>query len=275
MVFYAVAKGRTTGIFLNWPDCNEQVKGFPNAIFKKFDSKKLAEDFIQSNGTHGTSSNENVEKTITSFYSVGPMCKEEFIPDYYVYTDGSCINNGKENAIGGIGIFFGLADERNLSQRLEGKQTNNTSELMAIITTYFIIENDILQGKKIMIVSDSEYAINCASNYRAKENTPNKELVKQIYDLYKGRTNVRFIHIDAHTGKTDIHSIGNDNADRLANIAVGIVEKNKIYLVVPFTQKDEIKKLGGLWDSNKKKWFIYDNNINKEEILLEYIPVKI
>jgi len=270
MVFYAVAKGRTSGIFLTWPDCNEQVKGFPNAIFKKFDTKELAEDFIQSNGTYGRSSSENVEKTITSFYSTGPECKEEFIPDYYVYTDGSCINNGKENAVGGIGIFFGLDDERNVSQRLEGKQTNNTAELMAIITTYFIIENDILQGKKIMVVSDSEYAINCASNYRSKENISNKELVKQIYDLYKGRTNVRFIHIDAHTGKTDIHSIGNDNADRLANMAVGVVENNKIYLVVPFTKKDEIKKLGGLWDSNKKKWFIYDNNIDKEQILLQY-----
>ena len=34
--------------------------------------------------------------------------ENNFIPDYYVYTDGACSNNGKCNAQAGIGIFFGL-----------------------------------------------------------------------------------------------------------------------------------------------------------------------
>ena len=40
----------------------------------------------------------------------------------------------------------------------------------------------------------------------------------------------------------------------------------KIYLKVPFIKKDEIKKLGGSWDKDKKKWFVY-NNKNIEKIL--------
>ena len=34
----------------------------------------------------------------------------------YIYTDGSCISNGKPDAKAGIGIFFSDDDERNLSE---------------------------------------------------------------------------------------------------------------------------------------------------------------
>jgi len=35
-----------------------------------------------------------------------------------VFTDGSCSNNGKDNAKAGIGIYFSENDPRNISQRL-------------------------------------------------------------------------------------------------------------------------------------------------------------
>ena len=49
---------------------------------------------------------------------------------------------------------------------------------------------------------------------------PNKELVKTIYEIYKDKSNIKFQHIKAHTSNTDIHSIGNKNADKLANLAI-------------------------------------------------------
>lgn len=146
--------------------------------------------------------------------------KDNFIPDYYVYTDGACSNNGKSNALAGIGIFFGINDERNVSKRIEGKQTNNRAELIAIIEAYFIIEKD---DKNIIIVTDSEYSIKCVSSYGDKNfiknwkvDIPNKDLVKKVYELYKDKSNIKFMHIKAHTNKDDIHSIGNKNADKLA-----------------------------------------------------------
>lgn len=60
MPFYAVAKGRTTGIFMTWPDCEAQVKGFPGARYKKFDSVVSAQDFITANG--GSSNNSKSKK---------------------------------------------------------------------------------------------------------------------------------------------------------------------------------------------------------------------
>lgn len=85
------------------------------------------------------------------------------------------------------------------------------------------------------------------------KNIPNKELVKNIYNTYKNVKNVKFKHIKAHTNNIDIHSIGNNEADKLAQQALGIKPINKIYLCVPFSRKEEIKKLGGRWDSRDKK----------------------
>ena len=277
MTFYAVANGRTIGIFLNWNDCNNSVKKYKNALYKKFNTKEEADNFIKVNEKNIDDINNNIQN-----HNIIVNSKDDnivFNPDYYVYTDGACSNNGKDNALAGIGIFFGINDNRNISKKIEGKQTNNTAELSAIIETYHIIENDILNGKKIAIVSDSEYAIKCVSSYGEKcyrkcwnVDIPNKDLVKIAYEMYKDKLNIQFIHIKAHTNNTDIHSFGNDNADKLANIAIGLESchyntSTKIYLIIPFIKKDEIKKLGGVWDTNKKKWYVYDNNKNIDKIL--------
>lgn len=45
----------------------------------------------------------------------------------------------------------------------------------------------------------------------------------------------------------------------------GFKSNKKIYLIVPYNEKESIKKFRGLWDT-KKKWFVYDNNENTNEI---------
>jgi len=199
----------------------------------------------------------------------------------YVYTDGSCSNNGRPNAVAGIGVYFKEGDSRNVSERVQGKQSNNTAELGAIRRVYNILEQDILSGKRIVIVSDSEYAIRCVTSYGEKcakklwkDNIPNKELVKELYELYSKLPNIQFIHVLAHTGKQDIHSLGNDGADKLANLAIGLeaCPYSKIYLNVPFSQKDHAKGLGAKWEPTKKKWYIFDNTANKDILLQKFSP---
>jgi len=46
--YYVVWKGRKTGIFETWDECNEQVKGFKDAEFKSFKTKELAEQAFNS-----------------------------------------------------------------------------------------------------------------------------------------------------------------------------------------------------------------------------------
>jgi ribonuclease HI len=276
MNYYAVAKGHQTGIFNTWDECKVNTNGYKGALYKKFSNEADAKQYIESNTQ--TKSAFDVLITPKSVKKIIEIEESMFIPDYYVYTDGACSNNGQENAMAGIGIYFGENDTRNVSRQIKGKQTNNTAELQAIIQLYNIIKDDIVNKRKICIVSDSEYAIRCATEYGEKHHSkgwkkdiPNKDMVKEVYELYKGLDNVKFVHIMAHTDKIDNHSMGNDGADKLANTAIGLdscpYAKEKLYLSVPFIKKDIVKGLGGKWDASKKLWYIFDNSDNKEHVL--------
>lgn len=194
-MFYAVKNGRVKNIYDNWESCKQQVQGFKGAQFKKFKTKQEAIDYM----------NDIVE---------------DYINDkIYVYCDGSCIHNGKPNAKAGIGIYFGENDPRNVSEAING-YSNNIAELTAMIRVYNYVKKDIT------IVSDSKYALYCVKEYGKKQekdswknNIPNQDLVKQLYETYKN-TNIQFMHVYAHTNKKDIHSIGNAMADKLAYDAI-------------------------------------------------------
>lgn len=212
MPSYAVAKGRTPGVYKTWTECSKQIYKFKGAKYKKFDTHLEAEHFINLHN--------NNQKEL-----------DDFIPDYYVYTDGACINNGKKNARAGIGIYLGVGDIRNVSEEIKGERvTNNIAELKAIEKTFEIIKNDVIKNnKKLVIMSDSTYSIRCLSDYGDTQNKngwkkeiPNRELIKKLYLMYceLGREKVLFKHVKAHTTLTDIHSLGNAEADRLANDAI-------------------------------------------------------
>jgi len=263
-VYYSVPCGIKCGIYNTWDECKVNIEGFDNPIYKKFDDEMKAIEFF-----------------------------DEFHNVLYVYTDGSCINNGKEDAIAGIGIYFNKNNENNVSAKLEGENlTNNIAELTAIIKAIQIIKK--LEIEKKVIVSDSEYAIKCATTYGeklAKKNwlckngnsPPNVDLVKKLYEL-TNQYNIRYKHVEAHTDRTDRHSIGNYNADKLANACLGIgmkkenssfkskesSDKEKIPLNVPYADKDDAKAKGARWDPNIKKWYIYADNKNKEYLEKKY-----
>jgi ribonuclease HI len=213
--------------------------------------------------------------------------------DIDVYIDGSCIHNGKSNAKAGYGVFFETGDERNESNVVQGKQTNNTGELTAMIRALEILRKEIEDKRTINIYTDSEYVMKCSgsygeklakNNWKTKEDKipPNLKLLQKIYELYHGNKKyIKIHHIKAHTNLADKHSIGNSQADRLANMAVNPnfeerdddicdfkhirVDSVKNFINVSYTYKDSVKKLGCKWDMNKKKWY-YEDNISEENI---------
>ena len=73
-----------------------------------------------------------------------------------VYTDGGCDSNGAKDAKAGIGVFFGENDQRNVSKRITGLQTNNRAELSAIIEALRITLN---YEQDVLIHTDSEYSM--------------------------------------------------------------------------------------------------------------------
>ena len=215
--------------------------------------------------------------------------------DIDVYIDGSCINNGKINAKAGYGVFFETGDVRNESNVVQGKQTNNTGELTAMIRALEILKKEIEDKRIINIYTDSEYVMKCSGSYgerlakndwKTKEDKipPNLKLLQKIHELYHANKKyIKIHHIKAHTNLSDKHSIGNSQADRLANIAVNpnydeqcnetenhgfknlSLKSAKNFINVSYSYKDAVKKLGCKWDMNKKKWY-YEDNISEENI---------
>ncbi|GAM40703.1 hypothetical protein TCE0_039f13255 [Talaromyces pinophilus] len=45
--FYAVQRGRVPGVYSNWAEAQEQIKGFTRPRYKKFDTRKEAEEFVR------------------------------------------------------------------------------------------------------------------------------------------------------------------------------------------------------------------------------------
>ncbi len=151
-----------------------------------------------------------------------PIINED---SFIIYTDGACKYNGSQRARAGIGIHFSENNKisiPDISERLiYKKQTNNAAELMAILKSLEkCLEYEIKQ--KIYIYTDSDYSMKCITlwypewikkgNYKDRKNI---DILHKIYDIYK-KLDIEFIHIRAHTGLNDKHSLGNDMADKLA-----------------------------------------------------------
>lgn len=254
--FYAIAVGEKRGVFTSWNDCKPLIENYQGAVYKKFSNIEEATNFV-----------------------------EEYSNKLYVYTDGACINNGSSNARAGIGIYFSKDNPLNISREIKGERvTNNIAELTAVIEAIQLIKDKKIKDK--IIVTDSEYVIKCATTFGKKmeerewkqkkdKPVPNLELVRELYELSIA-FNIKYKHIQAHTDNKDRHSIGNYYADLLANRSINndapkeVKTKPKIYLKVTYQQKDEAKALGARWDANKKQWYIFEDNKNKEELLLKY-----
>ena len=250
MPYYAVYKGFKPGIYNNWNDCNNQITGFSKPVFKKFTFKKEAELFIQTGGIRAFHKHKQVKKTkIEDFFTILPQdnIHNMFNMDtnidsimgntiktidknvLYVYTDGSCYGNGKKISFGGAGVYFGPGDARNISLPISNA-TNNIAELCAINKALEIVKKNIENNEQIMIMSDSRYSIRCFTDWgdkchkkNWKDKTKhggrivNMDFFKDAYYYLKKYPNVKFHHIRAHTNLQDEHSLGNEQADILAD----------------------------------------------------------
>jgi len=83
-----------------------------------------------------------------------------------VYTDGACSRNGFYGAKGGIGVYWGDGNEDNLSEPLDGRQTNNRAEINAV-------KRAIEQAKKrgygeVTVRTDSKFLLQSVTDWMKK-----------------------------------------------------------------------------------------------------------
>ncbi|KAM4804857.1 ribonuclease H1 isoform X3 [Urocitellus parryii] len=195
-MFYAVRRGRRTGVFLTWNECKAQVDRFPAARFKKFASEDEAWAFVRN--------------------SVSPDGEGDSV---VVYTDGCCSSNGRRRARAGIGVYWGPGHPLNIGIRLPGRQTNQRAEIHAACKA---IEQAKAQNiSKLVLYTDSMFTINGITNWvqgwkkngwktcTGKE-VINKEDFMQLEELTHGM-DIQWMHVPGHSG-----FVGNEEADRLA-----------------------------------------------------------
>ncbi|CAG8492139.1 36877_t:CDS:2 [Racocetra persica] len=188
--YYAVRKGRKPGIYLTWDECKSQVKGFSDARYQSFEIKTDAENFIN-----------NKKETVV-------LDKNKI----QIWTDGCCLGNGTKEARAGIGVFYGVKDPKNLSERLPGEQqTNNRAEIYAVIR---VIKKWIEKWEK--------------NGYMTSSNQPvrNQDLIRKLKKLIDSRIgSVKLTHVRGHKG-----NYGNEQADKLSKIGSlkdEIIEKDE------------------------------------------------
>lgn len=147
------------------------------------------------------------ERTKTKYMAARPVPEAPI----RIYTDGSSLSNGRESAIGGVGVYFGPQDGRNVSESLAGlRQTNQRAELTAIIRALDIAPKD----RKLVILSDSNYAIKCTNEWYQKWRVENKwvtaagkpvenrDLIQKIIDNLEQRYRINK-HRDEPYGEED------------------------------------------------------------------------
>ncbi|KAJ3717297.1 ribonuclease H-like domain-containing protein [Lentinula guzmanii] len=260
--YYAVKSGRISGIYPNWAECEEQVKGYSGAQYQKFTSRAQAEAYLNSvelssKTAHPVSTlkvtnskNDSVKpiplkgKKRTFAEMETPLLISEIddiVEPLVVYCDGACKGNGKVGSVAGIGVWWGHNDPANLAERCPGEQTNNRAELVAICR---VLETTPFRKSLLAIKTDSKYSINCEhsltkftgfnkwmpiwrnNDWKKADGTEikNLELIRYVNDLLAARFQIgQSVRLEHVKGHSGIE--GNEGADYLANLGATMAEE--------------------------------------------------
>ncbi len=203
--FYAIRKGKQTGIFNSWDECKALVSGISGAEYKSFLTAKEAMDYI--NGASGKVILADLEKTSNSLNKEGT----DFIT---AYVDGSYNNDTKEFSYGMVILYKG--EELYFSQKVEDDSLVSMRNVAGEIKGAEAAMNYALKEgcPAIKIYYDYEGIEKwCTGAWSAnKEGT---KAYKAFYDSIRDKLLVEFVKVKGHSNDKY-----NDIADELAKKAI-------------------------------------------------------
>lgn len=191
--YYAVKKGRKTGVFSTWEECESMVKGFKGALYKSFSSLEDAQNYLN--------------EQIPSFHEQGLIA----------YVDGSFNQKTGEYGYGCV-----LIDGQQVILKINGKgkhpdyvsMRNVAGEIAgAHQAICYAIEH---QYPMICIYYDYE-GIEKWANHTWTARRQGTQAYQTFIDESRQKIEIHFIKVLAHSG--DLY---NEMADLLAKKAVGI-----------------------------------------------------
>lgn len=205
-MYYVVKVGRVKGIYRTWAECQAQVQGYPNAVYKKFPLKTQAEDFLRGDNL------ERVKKDIAQGnmdIQVSNALKEKI---YEIYTDGSYSDNVYAWAF--VVVYQGevIHQDYGVGTDSEAVKTRNIAgELTAVMRACSWAKNKGLE--KIVIRHDLQGVATWAKG----EWKRNNQVTIKYYEFMQKyvKAFVSFKHIKGHSGDKY-----NDIADLLAKKAI-------------------------------------------------------
>ena len=210
--FYAVARGRNTGIFSSWfgpGGAEAQIKEFPGARFKGFPTIEEARQWM-SEGSPVAAAKPKPKRPGEQ----APM----YVPSpgqIIIYTDGGCSYNPGPGGYGAVILEGEGRRELSSGYRLT---TNNRMELMGCIRAL----ESLPAPAKVALYSDSKYVVDGITKGWAKKwqrngwrRTPtemaeNYDLWEKLLELCETH-DVQFIWVRGHAG-----TVENERCDRLA-----------------------------------------------------------
>ncbi len=204
--YYAVKKGIAPGIYETWDDCKKMVDGFPGAEYKSFRTKPEAETYL------------GIEKYEQCTMDLEPA-KSDMVDggEDYAFVDGSF--NAVEGVYG-FGGFLIAGGERHVLQGYGSEE-----ELASMRNVAGEILGAIAAVKKALELGLTQLTIYYdyagIEKWATGEWKRNKAGTIAYYEFMQGvqsRIRVDFVKVKGHSGVD-----GNEEADRLAKEAVGII----------------------------------------------------
>lgn len=170
--FYVVWVGRQSGVFTNWQDCEEQIKGFEKAQYKSFDTLAEAEKAIKRNyWEYVSKKNPTSQALLPSPASVGQPIKDSLVVDAAWNT-----------ATGDMeyqGIYYHTG-QRIFLQGPYADATNNIGEFLAIVHALAYLKT---YKSNIPIYSDSKTAIGWVKKKHANTKLELTPRNKPVFEL--------------------------------------------------------------------------------------------
>lgn len=194
--YYAVKEGRTPGIYYTWDDCKKMVDGYSGAKYKSFSTIQEAEEYIS-----GKVFADSPENEITSYAFVDGSYNET--TRVYGY-GGFLMHASKKYVLQGNGNDEEMASMRNVAGEVLGSMA--------------AMEKAIEIGIKELTIYYDYMGIEMWATGAWKRNKKGTVAYFDYVQNMKEKITLNFVKVKGHSGVD-----GNEEADRLAKEAVGIL----------------------------------------------------